>query len=87
MQGTQGIRRMGSAAIDLAYTAMGRFDGFYEMDLAPWDVAAGSLIVIEAGGKVCDFSAGDDYLFGKRIIAGNAEMFEEFASMVMDNLN
>ena len=87
MQGTQGIRRMGSAAIDLAYTAMGRFDGFYEMDLAPWDVAAGSLIVMEAGGKVCDFSAGEDYLFGKSIIAGNTEMFEEFASMVMDNLN
>ncbi len=87
MQGTQGIRRMGSAAIDLAYTATGRFDGFYEMDLAPWDVAAGCLIVQEAGGKVCDFYGGNDYLFGKRIIAGNSEMFEEFSDMVMKNLN
>jgi myo-inositol-1(or 4)-monophosphatase len=71
MKDTRGLRRMGSAAIDLAYTACGRFDGFFETGLAPWDVAAGILLVQEAGGKVSDFRGGDDMLFGKEIIAGN----------------
>lgn len=71
MRSTHGLRRMGSAAIDLVYTAEGRFDGFYELGLAPWDVAAGALIVKEAGGVVTDFRAGEDYLFGKAIIAAN----------------
>jgi myo-inositol-1(or 4)-monophosphatase len=48
----QGVRRMGSAALDLAYTACGRFDGFFEVGLKPWDIAAGALLVIEAGGRV-----------------------------------
>ena len=61
---TQGIRRLGSAAIDLVYVACGRFDGFYEYGLNAWDVAAGSLIVIEAGGKITDFDGGDNWLFG-----------------------
>ena len=55
----KGVRRAGSAALDLAYTAAGVFDGFFEMHLAPWDVAAGSLLVTEAGGRVSDFSGGD----------------------------
>lgn len=55
----KGVRRAGSAALDLAYTAAGIFDGFFELHLAPWDVAAGSLLVIEAGGVVTDFSGGD----------------------------
>ena len=63
---------MGSAAVDLAYTACGRFDSFYEYSLNPWDVAAGSLLVKEAGGKVCDFKGGNNFLFGKEIIASNA---------------
>ena len=71
MQNTRGLRRMGSAAIDLAYTACGRFDGFFETGLAPWDVAAGILLVQEAGGKASDFRGGGDMLFGKEIIAGN----------------
>ena len=71
MRGTHGLRRMGSAAIDLVYTAEGRFDGFYELGLAPWDVAAGALILLEAGGVVSDFESGDDYLFGQEIIAAN----------------
>jgi myo-inositol-1(or 4)-monophosphatase len=75
MRSTHGLRRMGSAAIDLAFTAEGRFDGFYELGLAPWDVAAGALIVQEACGTVSDFSGGMDYLFGKTIIASNATLY------------
>lgn len=69
MQGTHGVRRLGSAAVDLAYVACGRFEGFYEYNLNAWDVAAGILLVQEAGGVVSDFSGGDDYLFGREIIA------------------
>jgi len=71
MQNTRGIRRLGSAAVDMAYVACGRYDGFFEYSLNPWDVAAGALIVKEAGGIVTDFSGGDNYLFGKKIIASN----------------
>lgn len=65
-----GLRRLGSAALDLAYVAAGRLDVFFEMDLNPWDVAAGALIVEEAGGRVTDFSGGENYLFGGSILAG-----------------
>jgi myo-inositol-1(or 4)-monophosphatase len=71
MQQTHGLRRMGSAAIDLVYTACGRFEGFFEYNLNAWDVAAGALIVQEAGGVVTDFKGGNDFLFGREIIAGN----------------
>lgn len=71
IKNTRGIRRLGSAAVDLAYVAAGRFDGFYEINLSPWDVAAGGLIVKCAGGDVCDFNGGNDYIFGKSIVAGN----------------
>lgn len=69
MKGTHGLRRMGSAAVDLVYVACGRFEGFFEYNLKPWDVAAGALIVKEAGGTVSDFSGGKDFLFDKEIIA------------------
>ena len=65
---SHGIRRMGSAAADLAYVACGRLEGFFEYNLKPWDVAAGALIVQEAGGIVTDFSGGSDYLFGREIV-------------------
>ncbi|HEY2094492.1 MAG TPA: inositol monophosphatase family protein [Thermoanaerobaculia bacterium] len=65
----KGVRRAGSAALDLAYTAAGVFDGFFEMHLAPWDVAAGSLLVREAGGVVTDFSGGERW-FGRGNIVG-----------------
>lgn len=65
-----GIRRAGSAALDLAYTACGRLDGFWEMGLAPWDVAAGALLVEEAGGRVSDFAGGGTYLARGSIVAG-----------------
>ncbi|MCX7703848.1 MAG: inositol monophosphatase [Planctomycetota bacterium] len=73
----EGIRRLGSAAIDLCYVAAGRFDGFWELFLSPWDVAAGSLIVEEAGGIVTDIAGGDDYLFGFNIVAGNEKIHDE----------
>jgi len=65
------IRRPGSAALDLAYTARGVFDGFWERNLAPWDVAAGALLVEEAGGKVTDFAGGPFRLEGGEILATN----------------
>ncbi len=68
---TRGIRRPGSAAYDLCCVAAGWFDGFYEYSLSPWDVAAGSLIVMEAGGKVSDWEGGGNWLFGERVVAGN----------------
>ncbi len=72
MQKTHGLRRMGSAAVDLVYTACGRFEGFFEYNLNAWDVAAGALIVQEAGGRVTDFSGGTDFLFGRQIAAANS---------------
>lgn len=71
MRHTHGIRRMGAAAVDLCYVACGRMDAFYEFNLNAWDVAAGALIVEEAGGSVSDFSGKGNWLFGKEIIAGN----------------
>ena len=72
MQKTHGLRRFGSAAIDLAYVANGYFDAFFEYNLNSWDMAAGILLVKEAGGSVTDFNGGEDYLFGGNIVAGNA---------------
>ncbi len=74
MRTARGVRRLGSAAADLAYVACGRFDGFFEYSLNPWDVAAGSLIVQEAGGTVTDFSGNDNYLHGKQILAAGKEI-------------
>lgn len=70
MRQTHGLRRLGAAAVDLAYVAAGRFEGFYEYNLNSWDMAAGVLLIREAGGKVTDFSGGDNYLFGGDIVAG-----------------
>ncbi len=74
MKSSRGVRRMGSAAVDLAYVAAGRFDGFFEYGLSPWDVAGGAIIVQEAGGIITDFGGGDDYLFGKNIIASSQQI-------------
>jgi myo-inositol-1(or 4)-monophosphatase len=76
MQNTHGLRRMGSAAVDLAYVANGRFEAFFEYNLNAWDVAAGSLLVKEAGGKVIDFGLGNNFLFGREIIAGGIVLDE-----------
>ncbi|MGA0556662.1 inositol monophosphatase family protein [Larkinella sp. VNQ87] len=72
IQRTHGIRRMGSAAIDLAYVACGRFEAYYEFNLNSWDMAAGVLLVQEAGGTVTDFTGGDEFLFRGDILAGCA---------------
>lgn len=79
---TRGIRRMGSAAVDLAYVACGRFEGFYEYGLHPWDVAAGSYLVNQAGGKVSDFGGGIDYLTGEKIIASNRGIYENLLEII-----
>jgi len=79
---THGVRRAGSAALDLCNVACGRFDGFWEFNLNPWDTAAGVLIVEEAGGRVTDFSGGPFQLNSRETVASNgqvhAEMLKEF---------
>ena len=87
MQNTHGLRRLGSAATDLAYVACGRFDGFYEYGLQPWDVAAGAFIVQQAGGRVADFNGNQNYIFGKEIVAGNSACFNEFLDVVGTHFN
>lgn len=82
MQQTHGIRRIGAAAADLCYLACGRFDAFYEYNLKPWDVAAGALIVKEAGGTITDFKGGQDWLFGKEVIATNKLVEQEFTKLI-----
>ncbi len=71
------IRRPGAASLDLAYVAAGRFDGYWEPYLKPWDIAAGCLLVTEAGGRVTDFSGGDDWLFGENAVASNGSVHNE----------
>ncbi len=84
MQKTHGIRRMGAAAVDLAYVAAGRFDGFYEYNLNSWDMAAGVLLIKEAGGTVTDFHGGDNYLFGGDIVAA-AGAHQELVEVIRAN--
>ena len=80
MRCSRGVRRIGSAAVDLAYVACGRFDAFWEYDLKPWDVAAGALLVQESGGIVTDFKGGDGFLFGRTIVASNPHIRAELLS-------
>uniref|UniRef100_UPI0032169CFF inositol monophosphatase family protein n=1 Tax=uncultured Draconibacterium sp. TaxID=1573823 RepID=UPI0032169CFF len=79
---THGLRQSGSAATDLAYVACGRYDGRYESGLSPWDMAAGILIVKQAGGNVCDFNGKEEYLKNGTLIASNQLIFNEFVSIV-----
>lgn len=69
----RGIRRWGAAAVDLAYVACGRYDGFYEYGLSSWDIAAGVLIINEAGGHVTDFKGGDQFLNNGEVVAGGTD--------------
>lgn len=80
---TRGIRRLGTAAVDLVYVACGRFDGFYEFNLNAWDVAAGAFIVQQAGGTVTDLSGGNSFIFGKEIIASNGLIHDEFTKQIV----
>jgi myo-inositol-1(or 4)-monophosphatase len=87
MYHTHGLRRLGSAAADLAYVACGRLDGFFEYGLSPWDVAGGVLLVREAGGKVTDFKRKNDFIFGREIVAGNSFIMEEFLDVVEEKFS
>ncbi|MFL5752044.1 MAG: inositol monophosphatase family protein [Bacteroidia bacterium] len=84
MQNTHGVRRIGSAATDLCYLACGRVDAFFEYNLNAWDVAAGILIVQEAGGKVTDFKGGKNFLFGREIAASNGTLQQEFQKVISE---
>lgn len=81
-----GIRRAGAAALDLAYVAAGRLDGFWEASLNEWDMAAGALLILEAGGMITDFHGGDHYLFAGNIIAGNPKIQRELQDIIADSL-
>lgn len=83
-QHTMGMRRFGSAAIDLAWVAIGRFDGYYEINIQAWDVAAGALLVQEAGGTVTDFGGTDNYVFGRKIVASNASIHAEMLRVIQE---
>lgn len=78
---TSGIRRLGAAALDLAYIACGRYDGFWEANLQPWDIAAGVLLVTEAGGIVSDLNGGDEYLSSGNILAANQHVHKPMLSI------
>jgi len=85
MHDSRGIRRLGSAAVDLVYVACGRFECFYEYGLNAWDVAAGAFIVQRAGGNVVDFKGENDYIFGQEILATNHHLHKDFLKVVMDH--
>lgn len=87
MHETHGVRRPGSASYDLAYVACGRYDGFFEYALSPWDVAAGALLIREAGGIVTDWEGGEGWLTGLRIIAGNSHMHAYLKQVMHDHIS
>jgi myo-inositol-1(or 4)-monophosphatase len=84
---THGVRRLGSAATDLAYVACGRYDAFYEYNLNPWDLAAGTFLIQQAGGKSADFKGGGNYLFGKELVSTNNYIFSEFLELIGSYMN
>ena len=86
MRHTRGLRRMGSAAVDIAYVAAGRFDAFYEHGLHPWDVAAGAIILKQAGGRISDFNGGDNWLFGGELVAASSGIFDSFYKIINKHL-
>lgn len=83
---TADLRRAGSAALDLAYVAAGRVDGFYEIGLKPWDTAAGELLVIEAGGLVTDFNGGHDHAKSGNIVAASPRLLKEILKDIRPHL-
>jgi len=86
MEKASGVRRLGSAAMDICYVACGRFEAFWEYGLQPWDVAAGSIILKQAGGKVCDFNGGNNFLFSGEFIGTNTNYFDKFYEIVHHHL-
>ena len=84
---TQGVRRPGSAAIDMCYVAAGRFDGFWEQDLKPWDTAAGTIIVKEAGGELSDYMGAPYTPYMKTVVAGNPNIHEAMIGVLREEKN
>lgn len=84
LETTRGMRRLGSAAVDLCYVACGRFGGYYELTLNPWDVAAGGLIVAEAGGIVTDIYGENTWMDGKSILACSSSLEKDFMTLTKD---
>jgi myo-inositol-1(or 4)-monophosphatase len=82
MKSCHGLRRLGSAAVDLAYTACGRFEAFYEYNLNPWDIAAGVVIVRQAGGQVVNYKGGDEVLNSRQLLATNGKITEEMLEVI-----
>jgi myo-inositol-1(or 4)-monophosphatase len=85
MANSHGVRRLGSAATDLSYVAAGRFEAFWEKGLSPWDVAAGAIILRQAGGRVSDFMGSQEFLFSGEIVAANNSYFNEFQAIIKNN--
>ena len=83
---SSGVRRAGSAALDLAHVACGRLDGFWEIGLSPWDIAAGALLIEEAGGLIADFSGRQEFLKTGNVIAGNPHLHSKIASLIQPHL-
>ena len=77
-----GLRRPGSAALDLCHVAAGHYDGFFETGLQPWDVAAGSLLITEAGGLIGNFTGEGDYLHQRELVAGNPKIFGQLVPVL-----
>ena len=86
METSSGVRRAGSSALDLAYVAAGRLDAIWEMGLAPWDIAAGALLVTEAGGTVTDLQGKDQYLKSGNVVAGNLKLLSELLQHLAPHL-
>lgn len=86
MQTTAGVRREGAASLDLCQVARGRFDGYFEFNLKPWDIAAGALIVREAGGFVTDTDGEEHWLESGNITAGNAKILAQLLQLIGKHL-
>jgi myo-inositol-1(or 4)-monophosphatase len=82
MQHCAGLRRPGAAALDLCYVAAGWYDGFFETGLSPWDIAAGSLIITEAGGLIGNFTGEADYLYQREVVAGNPKVYAQLVQIL-----
>ena len=87
MQQTAGLRRPGAASLDLAYTAAGRYDGFFETGLKPWDMAAGCLLITEAGGMVGDLQGNDNFLSSGHVCAGAPRIYEQMLQVIAPHLS
>jgi myo-inositol-1(or 4)-monophosphatase len=82
MQSCAGVRRPGAAALDLCYVAAGYYDGFFETGLSPWDIAAGSLMITEAGGLIGNFTGNADYLYQREVVAGAPKIYGQLVQML-----